>query len=99
MPCSDLEETNKHDPSGVEWTLEGILQSESGSYDSALPTSGKCEDDLLLQRQVADVVDLYPLPLAPMAPGSSSHMDIDVPMDPSQENECNMKDLFELPSM
>ena len=73
--------------------------SGGGPYDSALPTSGECEDDPLLQRQVADAVDLYPLPLAPRAPGSSSHMDVDVPMDPSQESECDMGDLFEPSSM
>ena len=73
--------------------------SGGGPYDSALLTSGECEDDLLLQRQVANVVELYPLLLAPTAPGSSSHMDVNVPMDPSQESECDMGDLFELSSM
>lgn len=65
-----------------------------GPYNNALLTSGKCEDDPLLQRQVADAVNIYPLPLTLTAPGSSSHMDIDIPIDPSQESECDMGDLF-----
>ena len=62
------------------------------SRDVALPSSGECKSDPLLQEQMANAVELYDLtPMHSMGP-QSGPMDVD-----SSANEGDYNDLYESP--
>ena len=65
---------------------------DSESRDVALPSSGKCESDPLLQEQMADVVELYDLTPVHSTGLQSGPMDID-----ASANEGDYNDLYESP--
>ena len=65
---------------------------DSKSHDVALPSSGECESDPLLQEQMADAVELYNLmPVHSMGP-QSGPMDVNASV-----NEGDYDDLYESP--
>ena len=62
------------------------------SCDVALPSSGECESDPLLQEQMADVVELYDLTPMHSTGLQSGPMDVD-----ASANEGDYDDLYESP--
>ena len=62
------------------------------SRDVALPSSGKCESDPLLQEQMADVVELYNLTPVHSTGLQLGPMDVD-----ASANEGDYDDLYESP--
>ena len=62
------------------------------SRDVALPSSGKCESDPLLQEQMADAVELYDLTPVHSTGLQSGFMDVN-----ASANEADYDDLYESP--
>ena len=62
------------------------------SRDVALPSSGECESDPLLQEQMADAVELYDLTPMHSTGLQSGPMDVD-----ASANEGDYDDLYESP--
>ena len=62
------------------------------SRDVALPSSGECESDPLLQEQMADAVELYDLTPMHSTGLQSGFMD-----DNASANEADYDDLYESP--
>ena len=65
---------------------------DSESRDVALPSSGECESDPLLQEQMADAVELYDLMLVHSTGPQSGPMDVD-----ASANEGDYDDLYGSP--
>ena len=69
-----------------------LVPPDSKSRDVALPSSGKCKSDPLLQKQMADVVEVYDLmPMHSMGP-QSGPMDVN-----ASANEGDYDDLYGSP--
>ena len=62
------------------------------SCDVALPSSGECKSDSLLQKQMANVVELYDLTPVHSTGPQSGPMDID-----ASANEGDYNDLYKSP--
>ena len=62
------------------------------SQDVALPSSGECESDPLLQEQMTDAVKLYDLTLVHSTGPQSGPMDVD-----ASANEGDYNDLYGSP--
>ena len=73
------------------WFADAAPQ-DGESRDVALPSSGECESDPLLQEQMADVVELYDLTPVHSMGLQSGPMDVD-----ASANEGDYDDLYESP--
>lgn len=77
-----------------EYYGELLTTSENKPQDITLPSSGKCENDPLLQEQMANVMELYDIMPVHSTEPQSRPMDVDASVN---EGNYNGDDLYKSP--